>query len=588
MTQPAHPWLEGSLLKDGQKLHGEGIGLSVPGFANIVAAGTQPKINNAVGDAVTVPATSGNRNLVEIRGLDLQASGNAVDVTASGANAVGITISDNTLSGAGLEGIDLNAGSTGLFTATVQNNAIVSTGNGIDARTSAAGLLQVSLNSNVVASSSNGIVVDGSGGGLTHITGFANNSVSGVALGTGIAVTSATFDATPGGAFQTVLGGNTAVGASGNGVGTNGIVLTNVVRRSGVCRSRRLRGRGRGPERQRHGPITGSAGLQIAVGAGVVRSTAVGGPAVDLTTVTASLPLPQISSTNSASTGVSLVTVPGTFSAGASSSISNATGTDFVVSGANATVTYAGTITDDVGPLVQVTNTTGGTKTFSGAITDGNDGDGSGISLTTNTGATINFQGGLLLSTGANPAFTATGGGTVNVCDENPCNPSATGLLVNTLTTTTATALNVANTTIGASGLEFRAISANGATSGIILNTTGALGGLSVKGSGAAGSGGTIQNSTGPGISLVEHQRRQPRAHEHPERRRRRHPGRGSHGIQPRLLYGVGQRERPGRKRNRLRRRWRPLRLGFHRPRRRREHHEHRGQRQLPQRHPGP
>ena len=34
---------------------------------------------------------------------------------------------------------------------------------------------------------------------------------------------------------------------------------------------------------------------------------------------------------------------------------------------------------------------------------------------------------------------------------------------VNTITTTTGTALNVANTTIGASGLTFRSISANGA-----------------------------------------------------------------------------------------------------------------------------
>ena len=65
---------------------------------------------------------------------------------------------------------------------------------------------------------------------------------------------------------------------------------------------------------------------------------------------------------------------------------------------------------------------------FTGAITDGNDGDGGGVSLTNNGGsggATITFSGGLVLSTGANPAFTATGGGTVNVCDENPCAPAA-------------------------------------------------------------------------------------------------------------------------------------------------------------------
>lgn len=77
----------------------------------------------------------------------------------------------------------------------------------------------------------------------------------------------------------------------------------------------------------------------------------------------------------------------------------------------------------------------------------------------------------------------------------------------NTINTTTGgTALNVTNTTIGAADLTFRSISSNGAASGIILNNTGALGGLTVTGDGTAannGSGGTIQNSTGDGVSLT-------------------------------------------------------------------------------------
>ena len=72
----------------------------------------------------------------------------------------------------------------------------------------------------------------------------------------------------------------------------------------------------------------------------------------------------------------------------------------------------------------------------------------------------------------------------------------------NTIATTTGTALNVANTTIGASGLTFRSISANGASSGIVLNNTGSNGGLIVTGTGTASSGGTIQNTTGAGVSL--------------------------------------------------------------------------------------
>jgi hypothetical protein len=112
----------------------------------------------------------------------------------------------------------------------------------------------------------------------------------------------------------------------------------------------------------------------------------------------------------------------------------------------------------------------------------------------------------MTLSTGANTAFNATGGGTVNVCDESPCNPAATGALVNTLTTTTGTALNVNGTTIGTNNLEFRSISAgtgaSGPASGIILNTTGSSGGLKVKGTGAANSGGIIQKTTSFGVSL--------------------------------------------------------------------------------------
>ena len=71
---------------------------------------------------------------------------------------------------------------------------------------------------------------------------------------------------------------------------------------------------------------------------------------------------------------------------------------------------------------------------------------------------------------------------------ENPCNPGSTGALINTLNTTTATALNVDNVVIGANGMEFRSISSNGAVNAIVLSSTGTQGGLRVKGSGAAGS----------------------------------------------------------------------------------------------------
>jgi hypothetical protein len=147
-----------------------------------------------------------------------------------------------------------------------------------------------------------------------------------------------------------------------------------------------------------------------------------------------------------------------------------------------------------------VTNHTGGTVSFTGSISD----IGIGINLGTgggNTGATISFSGGLSLSTGGNTAFSATGGGTVTATQNNTS-------IVNTLTTTSATALNVANTTVGASGLTFRSItSGTGSTSaphGIILDTTGVSGGLTVTGNGAAGTGGTIQHKSGSDGSATQ------------------------------------------------------------------------------------
>jgi SdrD B-like domain/FG-GAP-like repeat len=131
------------------------------------------------------------------------------------------------------------------------------------------------------------------------------------------------------------------------------------------------------------------------------------------------------------------------------------------------------------------------------------------VSLTSNTGATINFNpvsggNGLDIITTTGTGFNATGGGTVTVQGSG-----------NTITSTSATALNVANTTIGAADLTFQSISAGNNTaaadpvSGIVLNNTGTLasnGGLVVTGdtgTSANGSGGTVQNSTGAGILLT-------------------------------------------------------------------------------------
>jgi methionine-rich copper-binding protein CopC len=214
------------------------------------------------------------------------------------------------------------------------------------------------------------------------------------------------------------------------------------------------------------------------------------GTALDLANGTASAVFNAVSSSGGTH-NVNLSNLAGTLIANGGA-LSGSTGTAFNVDQGTANVTYAGSITSGV-RTVSITNRTGGTVTLSGAISE----TGTGIYLNANTGSTITFSGAITASTGANPAFTATGGGTVN----------ATGA-GSTLSTTTATALNVANTTIGASGLTFQSISAgtsgSGPASGIVLDhTTGSSGGLAVTGTGAAGSGGTIQKATGPGIALT-------------------------------------------------------------------------------------
>ena len=232
--------------------------------------------------------------------------------------------------------------------------------------------------------------------------------------------------------------------------------------------------------------------------AGTANVSATGGPAIDVTgTSGATLAFDAVSSTNSSNDGINLAGLgTGTFTA-ASGNITGAAGIAFDLDAGTGTVTYPGAVGNGTGAPVEITNRTGGTVTLSGAITDTNDAGG-GITLTSNTGGTMSFTGGVALSTGASPAFAATGGGTVNVTGS-----------ANTLESTTGTALNVASTTIGASGLTFRSISSNGAASGIVLDTTGSSGGLTVAGNGstctsaATCTGGAIQNSTGPGVSLT-------------------------------------------------------------------------------------
>jgi hypothetical protein len=204
---------------------------------------------------------------------------------------------------------------------------------------------------------------------------------------------------------------------------------------------------------------------------------------------------------NAANAGIDIVGGSGgTFGFGANSSVTTTSDFSYNESADTATVIYNGTITKTTSSsAVNITTKTGGSTTFNGAISANTPGV-AGINLDSNTGATISFTGGLAISSGTGTGFNAIGGGTVSATQNNTT-------IVNTLTTTTGTALNVANTTIGGSGLTFRNITAGtgagGPANGIVLNNTGASGGLVLSGNSGAGTGGTIQKATTAGISLT-------------------------------------------------------------------------------------
>ena len=481
----------GIVLKNGQHLIGEHVKLTVvipasagtfngtpaPTNMDLVPAvpGNRPLIDNTAAGGNAVSATDAIP--VEVIGLSLAGNTNAIDLTTNAAFAGSGTFSiqNNVIRGAGAEGIDVNAGGTGTLTLNATGNgwsvAGTHTGNAVDINRTG-GLLRLDFSNNTnILSSATAVNINGGAIASTTITGFANNTIHQNTGGTGISVANAKFDGeTSTAGYNQVSGGMTVVGAPGNGVGGSGVILNNVSGDLAFTDLDIFADGGAGLRVTGTGAVNTVAGtgMQVAVGA-VSMFEATGGPAVDVTNATIDLQPTSLKSTNSPSTGVALNGVTGTFSAGSGSSISNTAGTAFQVGSSSATISYAGTVNATTGK---------------------------GVDLTSNAGSTIGFTGTLTLSTGTNPAFTATGGGTVTSTDT-----------ASTLTTTIATALNVANTNIGAGGLKFRSISAgtaaSGPANGIVLNTTGSLGGLTVLGTGSAGSGGTIQKTTGPGISLA-------------------------------------------------------------------------------------
>ncbi|HEX8076651.1 MAG TPA: Ig-like domain-containing protein, partial [Chthoniobacterales bacterium] len=181
------------------------------------------------------------------------------------------------------------------------------------------------------------------------------------------------------------------------------------------------------------------------------------------------------STTSASGNGIQLGgATTGSLTVNGSGTLSGVAGTDVLISGGTGSVSIASGISSNGGGSIEVTgrsgaasttlsgplnitggsgisvhDNTGGSVTFSNASKVVNSGGSTAISLVNNTGNQIAFTGGgLAISTTSGVGFTATGGGTISVTGSN-----------NSINATNATALNVVNTTIGASTLTFKSIS---------------------------------------------------------------------------------------------------------------------------------
>ena len=467
----------GSITATNRGIDVDGGTLSLSYAGSVATSGTTGRsveVTNITGGAITV---SGNLtdnalgiNIANNTGGSINFYGQSITLNTV-ANVNAVTLASNTganitfSSAAGGNGVDITASGTGNgIDFTGGGNLIVySTGNSIQTAT---GQILNLANGNV---GSLGLVFDS----LTS-TGSTNGSAINISNVDGTGTLSATTVSIAG------TTGATADGIFYGGGSTMNVNLGTVTIANTGDEGIEINGAGNGT---------------FTAGSVTINNTGGNGVEINGSTNTVSLAGGAIGATNDP-TGFGVYVLNGTGAISIASSITKTTGNNvvFVDNHETGNVTFSGAIsaTGGLNNGIVVQNVNSGTISFAGNTTLST-GANTAVNLLNNTGGTISFpNGGLAITTNSGTGFNATGGGTVSTAGSG-----------NTITSTTGTALNVVNTTIGSGGLRFQSISSNGASSGIILNNTGSSGGINVTGTGAAGSGGTIQNSVGDGISLT-------------------------------------------------------------------------------------
>ncbi len=459
-------------LKDNQSLIGQGKKLTV-GSYDLIAADTAPSLVSTSGSLLTLA----NSNTVQ--SLNMTASGTAA-VSASGKSGTTTFNTVNIVTSGAATGVQL-ANQSGSFT----------------------------FSSGSITGSSSGYAVDVSGGATFGFDATPVTKTSGGAVKADSLTGTLTFDA----ASPVTLTGGTVAGVTaeslqGNLTFNGGLSASTSATALNVT-----------------GAVSGTRQVTIANPVGnpsLLSSSAAA--AISASNVTLNAALSTLTSTNSATYGMSLVDTGGTLTA-TGGSITNPTLNAVNLSGGAGSVSFGGSISDNNGtnPLVNVANKTGGTVSLSGSLsrTGGN-----GISFQNNSGSTradltgsgntfssssfdaiemagntnltlLNISGGgLTITTTSGMGITGSGGGTISIAGSN-----------NTITTGGGTALALSNVSIANPGITLKSVTTTNASTAISLNNTGAAYGLTITGDGTNArnaSGGTITGGNGPAVNLVK------------------------------------------------------------------------------------
>ncbi|QBK31402.1 beta strand repeat-containing protein [Roseitalea porphyridii] len=468
-------------------------------------------------------AGTGTLNLNVTTGTIASGNDEAINLfnTSTGGIALGVTLTSVSVNGAA-EGINivrtngtmsgsLNTGAGGSITGTttrainvnggtetVTIGQSVTTAGGEAVRVSnkTGGSFTLSGNINHAGGGQGVVVSNTSGGTVTTFSGTSKVINAGTANGVNLTGnTGATINFTNGGLDLDTTSG-TGFGASGGGTvnvsGANNTIQT----------------------------TSGSALVldNVTMGAtfaSVGASALAGANGIDLQNTSGTLTVQGGTITNTAASTAIRIGAVGTNASGGNATTniatnvnsSGATGVAADISElTGGSVTLSGNFTDDNASggafrVRQINNGTAATVTFSGATKQVSTANILAVQVAANTNGTVNFtNGGLDIDTTSGTGFGASGGGTVTVQGAG-----------NTVTSTTGTAVTITDTTIGAADVTFQSVSANGAANGILLENTGTTGAFTVTGDGTTtggvlnrnGTGGTIQNTTGDAVSLL-------------------------------------------------------------------------------------